>query len=327
METKEDFLQQLKAMSFGSRLKRLSDRLMSDVARIYKEHSLDFEPRWFTTTALLYRTGSLSILEIAEMLQISHPAVVQVTQEMAEKKLIKISMDIKDKRKRLVHLTPLGKSIFRDILPLAEVIGECTSELIALSGGDMLKSISQFESAHASQSLYERVQRRLKHKINRETIIIAFEDKYKKHFRLLNEEWLGEFFTIEAIDRKILSQPEKYILKNGGMIFFALYKNSAVGTIAVTRENEKIFSLTKMAVTASYRGCGLGEKLALTAIDFVRRNGGKQIYLETSTKLSSAMALYKKLGFVETEPLRKSEYKRATISMKMIVTKIDPEDF
>ena len=43
--------------------------------------------------------------------------------------------------------------------------------------------------------------------------IINFKNEYSKLFYDLNIEWLNEFFLVEDYDKKILSNPQKYIIK------------------------------------------------------------------------------------------------------------------
>ena len=61
---------------------------MGDVGKVYKEQELDFEPRWFTMLYLLSKEKSLSIIDIAENLKLSHPAVVQFADQMQKQKLV-----------------------------------------------------------------------------------------------------------------------------------------------------------------------------------------------------------------------------------------------
>lgn len=49
--------------------------------------------------------------------------------------------------------------------------------------------------------------------------IIPFEPQYTAHFYALNVAWLRKYFYVEPYDEKIFSNPETYILKNGGFIF------------------------------------------------------------------------------------------------------------
>jgi len=47
------FIKELETFAFGSRIKNLSDTLMRDMAMVYKELDIDFEPRWFTFFQLI----------------------------------------------------------------------------------------------------------------------------------------------------------------------------------------------------------------------------------------------------------------------------------
>ena len=76
--------------------------------------------------------------------------------------------------------------------------------------------------------------------------IIEFESVYRDNFRTLNEEWLIKYFRIEDIDRKVLGNPEKYILDDGGFILFAIYENEIVGTCALINQGKYGFELSKM---------------------------------------------------------------------------------
>ena len=51
MKSKPDIIAELGELAFASRLKRLSDRLMRDVSRIYQQMDVDFEARWFSVHA------------------------------------------------------------------------------------------------------------------------------------------------------------------------------------------------------------------------------------------------------------------------------------
>jgi hypothetical protein len=42
-----DVFNHLGELALGSRLKRLSDQIMRDGGKIYKDNAIDFEPRWF----------------------------------------------------------------------------------------------------------------------------------------------------------------------------------------------------------------------------------------------------------------------------------------
>ena len=56
-----DILSDLGALAFGSRLKRLSDQLMQDGIRVYRDSGLPFEPKWFPVFYYLGKKGPSAV--------------------------------------------------------------------------------------------------------------------------------------------------------------------------------------------------------------------------------------------------------------------------
>ncbi len=146
--------------------------------------------------------------------------------------------------------------------------------------------------------------------------IIKFDPKYKTDFRNLNVEWLEKYFKVEEEDIGIFNEPEK-IIEDGGEIFLARKGNEIIGTAAIIKHSANEFELGKMSVTEKYQGKHLGEKLAVAAIDFAKKQGAKRVILETNSKLVPAINLYKKLGFVQIELDPNSKYIRCNVRMSL----------
>jgi len=130
--------------------------------------------------------------------------------------------------------------------------------------------------------------------------IIPFDEKYSKDFYDLNTEWLEKYFYVEPYDKKVLSNPQKYIIENGGFIFFAKLDDKIVGTFGLINQNS-FFELSKMAVSPNYRGVKIGQKLIDFCVEFAKNKNWKSITLYSHRKLASAINLYKKVGFKEVE--------------------------
>ena len=81
MEEK-DFLQTLGYIGFATRLKRISDAFLHDGRKLYKELGLDIEPNWYIIFKILKLEKKLSVTEIAEKVQMSHPSVITLTDNM-----------------------------------------------------------------------------------------------------------------------------------------------------------------------------------------------------------------------------------------------------
>ena len=147
--------------------------------------------------------------------------------------------------------------------------------------------------------------------------IIAFDEQYTNDFTNLNFEWLEKYFYIEDYDREVLTQPHKYILEEGGQIFFALIGKEVVGTVALIKREEGVFELSKMAVTEKYKGKRVGQKLMYACIDYAGRNGIGRLFLDSNRKLAPAIALYHKVGFKEIPVPKDTPYERCNIRMEL----------
>lgn len=313
---KEDLIRELGELGIATRLKRLGERFSQDVAKIYENHSLDFEPKWFTTMYALYKNGPMSVQSLAQSLGFTHPAIIQFVNQMKKRHLVETRQGENDKRLNFISLTNKGMETFESIRPLLSDIGEVTSEVLSSTGFDMLTLIDKIEEALDKKGVYDRISERIKERELKQVVVVNYEEKYKNDFKKLNEEWLKKYFSVEPEDQKVLSAPED-IIKNGGEIFFALYNNETAGTCAVIRKDKNSFELAKMAVTEKYRGRQIGKKLALTGIGFAVSKNAKTIFLETSNKLTAALNLYRKLGFEQIPNDHPEKYKRCTIKMKL----------
>ncbi len=314
-----DLIKQLGSLALASRLKRLSDRLMRDGVRIYREEGLAFEPRWFTVFYLLSKKSPLSVTEIAHQLRVTHPAVNQVAGILEKEGLLVSRKDRSDERKRLLSLSPSGKALLTHLKPLWNDFKVSADELLAESGVDLLKALDRIENSLDHAEAYERIKSLIVKRQLKQVKIINYQPKYKKYFKKFSLEWLKRDFSVEPRDEKMLSHPEEEILRRGGRIFFARLDGKIVGTAALVRHDKKTYELAKMAVTEKARGRQAGKKLALAAIEKARSLGARNILLNTSTKLEVANNLYRQLGFVQTfsETDQSSRYKRPTITMKL----------
>ena len=146
--------------------------------------------------------------------------------------------------------------------------------------------------------------------------IIPFTDALSANFAVLNKAWLTKYFEIEPLDDKMLGNPVKYYINEGGFIYFALLNGEIAGTIALLKVSDTIFELSKMAVDEKFQGRKIGNKL----IDYVLQEGRRleleRIILYSNTLLGPAIHLYEKFGFKEVIGF-KSEYKRANIKMEL----------
>lgn len=146
--------------------------------------------------------------------------------------------------------------------------------------------------------------------------IIPYAPEYQPDFKRLNIEWISRYFTVEPHDLEQLDHPEIYILPNNGQIFFARIDADLVGCVALINMQETGFELAKMAVAPDAQGKGIGKQLCLAAIDYAREQGVKTLWLESNRKLTPALTMYSRVGFLEV-PSIPTPYTRADIRMEM----------
>lgn len=314
-----DLIKQLGTLALASRLKRLSDHLMSDVDRLYREQKVVFHPRWFPIAYLLDRKSPMAITAIADALGMTHPAINQAAGQMSHYGLLVSSRDKKDERRRLLGLSKKGRATVKALGPLWRLIKESTEEVLSKSGHDLIVTVTAIENELQKESIYHRVSTRLYQDFHSRLKIVEYIPDYKKYFRKLNYEWLEKYFEVENSDDKILSNPEKYVIRHGGKILFVLLDDAVVGTGALIRHDDRVYEIAKMAVTEKAQGKHIGQSLAQALLDEAKKLGAKEVIIATSAKLKAAVSLYSKLGFTRIKkPLYYPyDFKRKTIFMKV----------
>lgn len=147
--------------------------------------------------------------------------------------------------------------------------------------------------------------------------IVDYAPQWRSDFARLNIEWLERWFVVEPIDREVLSDPETHILAGGGRVLFAIDSDDhVVGTVALKHEGDGVYELTKMAVEPAHQGAGIGRLLMHGALDVYRMLGGRELFLESSSKLAPALKLYESVGFRHhPAPRPGSHYVRADVYM------------
>lgn len=310
----EDFIKELGLLSVVTRLKRISDVMIHDGRRLYKELGMDIEPNWYVIFKLLERKGELTVTEIAEKIGFAHPSVISIVNKMIKAGYLNEKKCGLDSRKRLLKLTPKAKEKMPEFEAVWDAgvagIKRMLTDLDILS---FLETVEQrvFEKGFKQRALAE---------LNRpkKIEIIEYNEKYAQDFARLNYEWIEQLFKIEAHDREMLDNPIEYIINDGGQIFFALSGNEAVGTVALLRVGEESFELAKMAVSSKYRGLKIGDKLMSACLNYVKKVGKKRVFLLSNTKLIPALTLYKKFGFQEIPLDPNTLYERTDIQMEIV---------
>jgi ribosomal protein S18 acetylase RimI-like enzyme len=320
----QDFLNELAELALGSRLKRMSERMLASASDVYQEFSMNINPKWFTLMALLDVKDSnkqvLTIVEASNLLGLSQPALSQFSKQLQNEKLIKIVIDQSDSRKRVLSLTPKGRVRVQEMKPIWDAVQQAAVDLCTEHNNDFYRSLLKLEKSFSSESLLTRTRRYLDQTaIQAQVTIKPFEPALAHHFETINKEWIDEMFVLETIDKQVLEDPQSHIIDQGGKIWFAEHPTlGIVGTCAFWNKGDNSFELTKMGVLKSARGLKVGEILLQHVLGEAKSLGIKKLFLLTNSKCESAIHLYEKNGFVHDKTIMQEygqNYARCNVAM------------
>jgi putative acetyltransferase len=112
---------------------------------------------------------------------------------------------------------------------------------------------------------------------------------------------VSEALCFQGFDEELAALPGAYAPPAGALLI-AREGSAAAGCVALRRLDAGTGEMKRMYVREAWRGAGLGRRLAIAVIGEARTRGHARIVLDTLPKLSAAIALYRDLGFRETEP-------------------------
>lgn len=116
--------------------------------------------------------------------------------------------------------------------------------------------------------------------------------------------WLGTAVCSTRLYEEIESLPEPYAPPTGAL-FLALDGGDPVGCIGVREHEEDSCEMKRLYVTPAARGRALGRALVERAIAAARELGYGDVLLSTvESMMAPAIAVYRELGFEETEAFR-----------------------
>ena len=121
---------------------------------------------------------------------------------------------------------------------------------------------------------------------------------------MLFREYAGlvaEALCFQNFDAELAALPGDYA-PPGGVLLIARDGDAPAGCVALRRVDSGTGEMKRMYVREQYRGSGLGRRLAVAVIDEAKKKNCKRVVLDTLPKLTSAIALYRDLGFRECDP-------------------------
>lgn len=151
------------------------------------------------------------------------------------------------------------------------------------------------------------------------TEIIDYSDKYLDDFRELNLEWLDGYGLTETHDLEIINHPREKILDSGGFIYLAKSGERIIGTAGLVNAGNGLYELVKMSVAPAFRGQGISKMLIEKCLNKAKELKALKIFLYSNSRLTRALSLYQKYGFVHVDPAG-SPLQTADVKMELSLT-------
>lgn len=162
-----NYYQSLGYLVLGSRLKRLSELFLSEINKSYKAEGIVFETTWFTVFYLLSENKTLTIQELCEQIEVSHPAASQLVTNLKNKGLVISTTSSEDARKQLVTLSEEGKALLERIIPVWDAITATMEEVAGRSeeGSAILATLTKLEASFKSIDIVKNIQHKIHHPV------------------------------------------------------------------------------------------------------------------------------------------------------------------
>jgi len=112
---------------------------------------------------------------------------------------------------------------------------------------------------------------------------------------------LGVNFCFQGFTEELANLPGEYA-RPSGRLFVVLDEERAAGCGALRRLDERTCEMKRLYLRPEYRGRGIGREITDALMNAAREIGYVQMRLDTLPSLTTAIALYRALGFREIPP-------------------------
>jgi len=140
--------------------------------------------------------------------------------------------------------------------------------------------------------------------LNRNFTIVPYTDAFRSTFAAIWVPWLKSMTgkDPEPEDLLAVENPADFYISKGGAVFFAISEATPIAAVAVKNLGGGAYEFCKLVVLDDARGAGVGRAMVQACIDFARQHGGSVLMLQSFGRLTVALDLYARMGFVPMTP-------------------------
>ncbi len=112
--------------------------------------------------------------------------------------------------------------------------------------------------------------------------------------------WLGEDMCFQGFEEELATLPGKYA-EPKGRLYLLETNNKIAGCGAIRPLSERDCEMKRLYVRDEFKRKGYGKRMAQTLIEDARKIGYQRMLLDTLSRMTPAITLYRSLGFKEVE--------------------------
>lgn len=112
---------------------------------------------------------------------------------------------------------------------------------------------------------------------------------------------LGVDLCFQGFEEELAALPGKYSPPRGALIL-AWQGDALAGCVGLRPLDDSACEMKRLYVRPTWRGLGLGARLAEASVAAARDAGYSRMYLDSLPSLQTAIGMYYRMGFTETAP-------------------------
>jgi len=282
------------ALMLGSRLKRLGERLIGDVGRLYRREGLPFEPSWFPLFFLLQEAEAVTVTDVARGLGVTDSGASQLVRSVQQQGFVEVRQSAGDRRVKQLRLTEAGRELLEAVQPVWSALRE---SLVELFGDDAALG----RLAATLDALEDRLAAHLeRQRVASEVSLRAPRPEQHERWRRLVLDWLVAPPGRDALPPELVDGAARG--PEGGHLLAAWREDEPLGCVATRAVGEGRHELVFLGAHRARGGLELERRLLDGAIDALRDDGVRALLAPARPDDGARLRLLRERGFELADP-------------------------
>lgn len=271
---------------------RKFNRFYTNVLGFLNEHIYD-SPFSLTETRILfeiYNTNNCTAKMLQENLGLDRGYVSRIIKRFEKENIIYKQKCEEDGRNHFIHLTTLGKNIYKKLEKKANQQVE-----YILKGIDDKSQKELIDSMKAIECILSQ------HLYHKESMVSIRDYYISEDIKIIIEKQRAFFADTYGWDDTFLDYLYETFDAEIEKIWIAESGGKFVGCIGLVKHDERTVQLRWFLVESASRKEGIGTQLLQILVDYCKEKKYERVFLWTVSSMSTARPLYNKFGFEITE--------------------------